>query len=95
MIADAAPAASHVRSGPSFQRSLAAPMFQERQIARLDADGVARQDVHLNFEIERVAQLQKRRAGRDDGGALLQHAQHAARDRRIDREVPTAGAVRR
>ena len=60
---------------------------------RVNLHRVARQHVDLHFQVGRVAQLHQRRAGRHDGGAFLQHAQHAAVDRRIDRKVPAAVAV--
>ena len=73
--------------------AVAAPMFQQHRVARVNLHRVAREHVDLDFQVERVAQLHQRRARRHHGRAFLQHAQHAAVDRRIDRKVPAAVAV--
>ena len=70
-------------------------MLQVDQVVRVNLHRVARQHVDFHFQVVRVAELHERRAGRHDGGTFLQHAQHAAVDRRINREVPAAVAVGR
>ena len=80
-------------SHAAVERLVAAPMLQVHLRSGMNLHGIARQHVDLSLDVRRIAEFDQRRAGIDHGRALLQHAEHSAGDRRVDREVPATVAV--
>ena len=79
----------------ALERRVAAPAFDNHTLPARDVDGVRREQVHDDLESARVADLDERRAGGNDGFALLKDSQHTAVGGRAYRDAVASVRSRR